>query len=298
MRLKNFSQDPDNRAKMNRTPIDISYFPGCSLATSARENNQSLLELCRHVGVNLIELEDWNCCGSSSAHRMDAGLSVDLAGRNLSLAPSGRPLLIACPGCILRLRETHLYLKRDEIACHRYEKNWGRPLDAGLEIIHFFELLSTINWVDFFSDKSQSLAAIKFAPYYGCMLAHPPSLRHEKSYHGLMEKMLSSLGASFVPWAYASRCCGTFLSVARPDVVTPMVNKIINGAKQMGAECIVTACAMCHLNLEIRCNLKHPVPILHFSEVLALALGIGEDRDWFSRHLIDPRPLLTAKGLI
>ena len=107
---------------MNRSPVDISYFPGCSLATSARENNHSLLELCNHIGVNLVELEDWNCCGSSSAHRMDAELSVDLAGRNLSLAPPDRPLLIACPGCILRLRETHLHLRSDENACYQYEK--------------------------------------------------------------------------------------------------------------------------------------------------------------------------------
>ena len=107
---------------MNRSPVDISYFPGCSLATSARENNHSLLELCNHIGVNLVELEDWNCCGSSSAHRMDAKLSVDLAGRNLSLAPPDRPLLIACPGCILRLRETHLHLRSDENACYQYEK--------------------------------------------------------------------------------------------------------------------------------------------------------------------------------
>ena len=283
---------------MNRSPVDISYFPGCSLATSARENNHSLLELCNHIGVNLVELEDWNCCGSSSAHRMDAELSVDLAGRNLSLAPPDRPLLIACPGCILRLRETHLHLRSDENACYQYEKKWQQPFNAELKILHFFELLSTISLVDFFTDKAQSLANIKFVPYYGCMLAHPPTLRHEKNYHGLMEKVLSSLGAPFVSWAYASRCCGTFLSVARPDVVTPMVNKIVNGAKQVGAECIVTACAMCHLNLEIRCNLKHAIPILHFSEVLALALGIGKDRDWFSRHLIDPRPLLKSKGLI
>lgn len=276
----------------------MSYFPGCSLATSARENNQSLLELCHSIGVNLIEIEDWNCCGSSSAHRIDAALAVDLAGRNLSLAPPDRPLLIACPGCILRLREAHLHLKNDEIACYHYENKWGRPFNAELEILHFFELLSTINLTGFFTDKAKRFSEIKLVPYYGCMLAHPPTLRYEKNYHGLMEKTLSSLGASFIPWAYSSRCCGTFLSVARPDIVAPMVKKIISGAREAGAECIVTACAMCHLNLEIRCNVKHSVPILHFSEVLALALGIGDHRDWFSRHLIDPRPLLKSKGLI
>ncbi|MFH2099802.1 MAG: heterodisulfide reductase-related iron-sulfur binding cluster, partial [Pseudomonadota bacterium] len=87
---------------MNRK---ISYFPGCSLATSAKENNESLLALCRRLKVDLVELPDWNCCGSSSAHSVNRDLAFDLAARNLSLAPAGRPLLAACPNCLLRLQE-------------------------------------------------------------------------------------------------------------------------------------------------------------------------------------------------
>jgi len=283
---------------MNKTFIDISYFPGCSLATSARENNLSLFELCKKVGVNLIELQDWNCCGSSSAHRINSGLAFDLAARNLSLAPPERPLLIACPGCILRLREAHLHLKHDEDTRCNYENKWGRSFNPELEILHFFELLSNINFVDFSNNRDRRLSGLKFVPYYGCMLARPSAMRNEKNYHGLMEKTLFALGANPLHWAYTSRCCGTFLSVARPDIVSPMVNGIVRGANDAGAECIVTACAMCHLNLEIRCSLKQRVPILHFSEVLSLALGTGGYKDWFSRHLVDPGPLLKAKGLV
>ena len=278
--------------------IDISYFPGCSLVTSARENNLSLLELCRRIGVNLIELQDWNCCGSSSAHSINSELSVDLASRNLSLAPPDRPLLIACPGCLLRLREAHLHIKNDETARYNYENKWIKPFNPELKILHFFELLSNVDFIGLFGDRAQKLTGLKFVPYYGCMLAYPPALRHENSYHGLMEKILYSSGATPINWAYASRCCGTFLSVARPDVATPMVNNIMHAAMDAGAECIVTACAMCHLNLEVRCSLKQTVPILHFSEILSMALGTGDHRDWFSRHLVDPRPLLKSKGLI
>ncbi len=278
--------------------IDISYFPGCSLATTARENNHSLMALCRKIGVNLIELEDWNCCGSSSAHSISSGIALDLASRNISLAPSDKPILIACPGCLLRMRETHYHLLHNDEARHRYENKWQRPFDAGLKILHFFDLLSSIDLNALDKNETPLLAGLKFVPYYGCMLAHPPSLRHENKYYGLMEKILSSLRATPLQWSCGSRCCGTFLSVARPDIVTPMVNKIVTDAKDVGAECIVTACAMCHLNLEIRCSLKQPVPILHFSEVISLALGLGEFRDWFARHLVDPRPLLKAKGLI
>jgi heterodisulfide reductase subunit B len=283
-----------------RKLTDLSYFPGCSLASSARENKVSLESLFRHLNYNLIELPDWNCCGSASAHSINATLAHDLVSRNLSLAPRGRPLLAACPSCLLRLRNTHLHLRKERGARILYEQKWGKPFDPGLKIVHFFDVLNQLDLKTFSGDRTQSLKGLKFVPYYGCMLARPPSLRHETNYHGLMERILSSLGATALGWSYTSRCCGTFLSVARPDIVVPMVNKIISGAVRAGASCVVTACAMCQLNLEVRCTLDHPVPILHFSEVLALAMGLSksEHTDWFSRHLVNPIPLFKTMGFL
>ena len=99
---------------MIKSPLtDLTYYPGCSLATTAKENNISLIYLFKHLGFNLVELEDWNCCGSSSAHSINTGLAFDLACRNLFLAPPGRPLLVACPSCLLRLRHAHHTLTDD-----------------------------------------------------------------------------------------------------------------------------------------------------------------------------------------
>jgi len=284
----------------NLSMTDISYYPGCSLATTAKENNTSLIYLFRHLGFNLVELEDWNCCGSSSAHSIDKELAFDLASRNLSLAPPDRPLLVACPSCLLRLRHAHLELNNNPSARNRYEKRWGKPFNPDLEILHFFEILAGLNLLEYSEQNSPGLNGLKFVTYYGCMLARPPVMRHDKNYHGLMEKILTSLGATSIKWAYSSRCCGTFLTVARPDVVTPMVNEIIQGALRSGADCIVTACAMCHMNLEVRATLKQKIPILHFSEIISLALGLGkkEQKNWFARHLVDPRPLLKAIDLL
>ncbi|MGD8650021.1 MAG: heterodisulfide reductase-related iron-sulfur binding cluster, partial [Desulfobacterales bacterium] len=240
------------------------------------------------------------CCGSSSAHSVNADIAFDLACRNLSLAPPGRPLLVACPSCLLRLRHAYLKLKTDSSAREHYERTWGKAFDDNLEIIHFFEILDKLDLLSFAKDQIPRLNGMRFVPYYGCMLARPPALRHEKNYHGLIEKIMSSLGGTPVQWAYSSRCCGTFLTVARPDIVTPMVNEIIEGAGRVEADCIVTACSMCHMNLEVRCSLKDKVPVLHFSEVLSLALGLAEKKQkgWFSRHLVDPRPMLKAMHLL
>lgn len=285
----------------NQTLTDLTYYPGCSLATTAKENNISLKYLFRHLGYNLIELEDWNCCGSSSAHSINKELAFDLASRNLFLAPPDRPLLVACPSCLLRLRHAHHELCHDAEARKYYEKKWGAPFDPGLNVVHVFEILDALDLARFSQPHAQRLSGLRFVTYYGCMLARPPALNHEKNYHGLMEKMLESLGATPLKWGYSSRCCGTFLTVARPEVVTPMVNEIIQGAIDARADCIVTACAMCHMNLEVRGTLDEQMPVLHFSEILSLALGLGgidEHKSWFARHLVDPRPFLKAMHLL
>ena len=107
-----------------------------------------------------------------------------------------------------------------------------------------------------------------------------------------------SLGATPLTWRYQSRCCGTFLSITRPDIASKSVGQIMAGAEAADAECIITACAMCHLNLEIRSKLPGKLPVLHFSELLSLATGIGSGMGWFRRHLIDPRPMLKCRRLI
>jgi heterodisulfide reductase subunit B len=278
--------------------LELSYFPGCSMATSAKESNLSLMEVTERLGLRLVELDDWNCCGSSSAHSLNQDLAFHLATRNLSLASPDRPLIVMCPSCLHRLQLAHKRIKEHSEVRAQEESLWGRPLNPELKIFHFFEVLSGIDRPRLEKAIVRKLNGLRFVPYYGCMLARPPALRRERNYHQLMEKILSGFGAQAMPWAYSARCCGTFLAAARPDVATPLVNKIIEGANKAGAECIITACAMCQLNLEIRCSLDSKIPVLHLSEILALALGAERHGGWFKRHLVDPRPVLKSRGLL
>lgn len=278
--------------------MELSYFPGCSMVTTAQESNLALMNLCGKIGLRLMELEDWNCCGSSAAHCLDPEIAFRLAARNLSLATSQRPLLVMCPTCLHRLKLAHKEISEKPEVRAREEDRLGRALDPGLRISHFFEILSGLDLSRIPGIPPRPLQGLKVVSYYGCMLARPPSLRKERNYHGVMEGILSALGAEALPWPYQARCCGTFLSAARPDIATPLVEQIVSGALKVGAECIVTACAMCQLNLEIRCALKTTLPTLHFSEILAIALGERSCKGWFRRHLVDPRPLLRSRGLI
>ena len=143
----------------------------------------------------------------------------------------------------------------------------------------------------------RKLDGLKFVPNYGCTSFRPPQYHKEVRFvEGEMERILSALGAEPLTRTYTNRCCGSFLAASRPDISTPMVNTIIEGAQAVGADCIVTACATCQLNLENRCTLENKLPVFHFSEILALALG-EEYEGWPQHHLTDPRPMLQRLGL-
>jgi heterodisulfide reductase subunit B len=272
--------------------MDFSYFPGCSLATTAAESNLSMIKSARILGLNLIELEDWNCCGSSSASTLCKDLALAMAARNLSLAPADRPLVAMCPRCLHYLRGAQNCLRDDAETRRNLEEQFGRPINLDVEIIHFMEILVRYG-LDRLGEKARrSLKGLEFVPYYGCTLFRPPRLAQQKYFQGEMENILAALGAKPVTTALSYRCCGSFLSATDPEVVTPLVNEIIESAVAAKANCLVTACAMCQLNLEIRCTTKTRLPIFHFSEILALALGADDYETWFVRHLVDPRPVI------
>lgn len=277
---------------------EISYFPGCSLAATTKEKNDPLYTFAKRHDVALIGLDDWNCCGSSSTHSINHDLSEMLPSRNLALAPVGRPLIVPCPNCHMRLKLAHINLQQNVEYRKKYERMWDRGFDPDLQIITFFELLSDLADTGAFDKTKAGLKGLKVAAYYGCMLSRPPVMRHEKNFHGLMEKVLLSLGAEPLTWLNSARCCGTFLTASRPDIATRTVADITAGAERSGAECIVTACVMCQMNLEIRSEIPGKMPIFRFSELLDLSMGIGGDMGWHRSHLIDPRPLLRSKKLI
>lgn len=272
--------------------LDFSYFPGCSLATTCTESNQSLMQAAKALGFNLIELPDWNCCGSSSAQTMCRNLSLGMAARNLSLAPAGRPLVAMCPRCLHYLRSAQACLKADPDTRRELEERFGRPINVEVEIIHFLEVLVRYGLDRLAANAKRSLKGLRFVPYYGCTLFRPPRLEKQRYFQGEMENVLKALGAEPVPNALTYRCCGSFLSATDPEIVSPLVNEIIDSAAKAGADCLVTACAMCQLNLEIRNTQKSKIPIFHFSEILALALGAEDYEKWFIRHIVDPRPVV------
>ncbi len=279
--------------------VDISYFPGCSLESSAREAKLSLEKAARILGVNLIELDDWNCCGSSSVNVLDKEIGFSLAVRNLALASPERPLMTMCPLCVFYLRKAQLRLREDPEALRAQEKRWGCSISPDLQVVHFLEVLVRLGPERLRSRLAQPLNGLKVVPYYGCATFRgAPALSRDRRYQGELGHVIAALGAEVASIVINNLCCGSFLAAVRPDMVKPLVSEVMESAVAAGAECLVTSCALCQLNLEMRDTRKTKLPIFHFSEILALAFGVKECEGWFSRHLTDPRPLLRERGLI
>ena len=279
--------------------INLAYYPGCTLDSTAREIDEGLHQICTGLDIQLTPLPDWNCCGSSSIHAVRPQLAVSLAARNLFQAQDlGMDLMVMCVGCANRLRTASNQLFSDETTRRVNQDIIGDNLKNELRVHHLMDILPGRLKERPYSDALQHpLKGIRYVPYYGCLLASPPELNDYPRMYGSMEAVMSWLGAEQCSWAYQAKCCGAFLSVARPDIVTPMAADIVNNAIAAGAECVVTACAMCQMNLELRSTVNRQLPVFSIVELLAYGLGSDNWSGWFKKHLIDPMPLFEKRAL-
>ena len=284
--------------------MKVSYYPGCSLHGTAREYGESTEAVCKTLGIELMELEDWNCCGASSAHCTNEELAIALAARNLVIAEKSglKDLIIPCAACFQRTKVAEHELLNNAESYKNFPFNGEvKPKD----LLNFICEDAGLNSVK--EKIKKPLTGLKAVCYYGCLTMRPPRITGAKDYENPqnMDSLLTVLGAEVLPWSYKTDCCGGSLVLTRPDVVRKLVNKLYEMALETGAECIVTACPLCQGNLdqrqeEISKEFKRDyyLPILYFIELTGLAMGEnGVDR-WLGRHLVDPRKLLKSKKLI
>jgi heterodisulfide reductase subunit B len=283
--------------------LSFSYFPGCSQSGSAEEFGLSTEAVCRAFGIQLKELPDWNCCGASSAHMTNDLLAVALPGRDLALArEQGLDLLVVCAACYSRMKAAQKRVLEDEDAARLVEAAVGADPRFERPIRHLLDvLMNDVGLPEIKKWLRVGLEGLKAAPYYGCLLVRPPEVSFCDSVENPtdLDRFLDALGVEVRPWSYKTDCCGGSLSLSRSDVVEKLVDRLFTRAEEAGANCIVTACPMCAANLEMRQHparlffkVPHPMPVLYFTELLGLAMGLDGADDWLRSHIIDPAPLL------
>ncbi|MBM4275852.1 MAG: disulfide reductase [Deltaproteobacteria bacterium] len=283
--------------------MKVTYYPGCSLEGTAADYAASIAGVCSLVDLELEELADWNCCGATAAHSIDHHLALALPARNLALAEvAGRDLVAPCALCFNRLKVAEKALRGQA------GTELGVVYQGAIKIWDLMEYLSQDHYLGLISGKLvKPLKDLKVVGYYGCLMARPPAMTDKKDYENPknLEGLLGVLGANPLDWSYKTDCCGAGLSLTRPDIIDTLVERLYERALAAGAECFVVSCQMCQANLDLtqarisqKSGKDYYLPVFYFTELIGLALGHPKINKWLEGHLVDPLPLLRAKGLL
>jgi heterodisulfide reductase subunit B len=282
--------------------MEFSYYPGCSLESTAIEYNESVMAVLNTLNISLVELEDWNCCGASSAHSLNRNLSLALPARNLAIAQkSGRDVVMPCAACFNRHKTTDHEMRTDPEKRQLLEKTVGFTYTGTIQIRPLLDIVANeIGLETIRKQVTTPLYGLKAVGYYGCLLVRPASVTQFENPDNpiLMNQILDSIGVEARPWSYATECCGGGLSLTRSNVAARLVNRLVERAEEAGAEAIVTSCPLCQVNLEMRQNGHgNKMPIFYFTELIGLSFGLPQAKSWFKKHLINPEPLLQNIAL-
>jgi heterodisulfide reductase subunit B2 len=278
-----------------------AYYPGCSLETMAATYHVSSMEVAHRLGIELEELEDWNCCGATAYSKVDELLATVLCARNLAIAEkTGLDVVAPCNACYKNLWTTNAAMKRDaDLAEHMNyaleadNLHFDGTVDVR-HILHAFvtdEALGSIRRL-----AGDRIKGLRVAPYYGCQIVRPrrPGVELDQVENPTyFEALLEAAGASPVAYPYKLRCCGAALMVTNRPAAVQMLRDLLQSAVDLGAEVIATTCPLCQTNLECyqgevnrAYGTSFAMPILYFTQLLGLALGVGVKRLGIGKELV------------
>ncbi len=282
--------------------MKFGYYPGCSLHATAREFSESLLELVEALDVQLEEVQDWACCGASSAHATNHLLGVALPARTLAIAEQqGLDNIVApCAACYGRLAGAKHEITEDSALRDKVAEILERPLDQSPDIINIVGFLQLL--VPALEGRvSKPLEGLKVACYYGCLLLRPADVTKfdDTEQPSSMEQICAAVGCEPLAWNKRLECCGAGFSLSRTGSVIRMGREILDDARAAGAQAVIVGCPMCHSNLDMRQAAMNKaqagaddLPILYVTELVGLALGLDPKAMGMHRHYVSTQPLI------
>ncbi|HIE29296.1 TPA: heterodisulfide reductase subunit B [Candidatus Poribacteria bacterium] len=293
--------------------MQFSYFPGCTLHSSAKEFDLSTKAVCEKLDIQMVELKNWNCCGATSAHSLSEKLAIGLAARNIILAEKAQArtparaldLVMSCAACYNRTKVAQnaffdnpglrsefmesFKIKSDEVSTQIEAKHL-------LEVFHEQEIMAQVH-----QKVKRPLEELKAVCYYGCLLVRPQKITgfDDAENPQFMDDLMKAIGVSVLDWPYKVECCGAGLSLTRRDIIAKLSGKLLSRAQQAGANCIIVACPLCHSNLDLRqkeiaerTGNEFNLPIFYFTELMGVAFDIPEAPEWLEKHTVDASSLL------
>ena len=277
--------------------MKLSFYPGCSLEGMANDYARSIKAVFMELEIELIEIEDWSCCGATAAHSLSESMSVLLPARNLAAAEKlGLDIVSPCAMCFNRLRFSQQMIRKGlldipwpvtgDIQVHDMTRFFAEPL-----------MITSIK-----KRLLKPLSGLKVVCYYGCQMVRPPKITGYTDYENpqTLDRIVAAAGAEVIDWSYKSTCCGASIGIARREIRESLTNRILQKAGQAGAEAIVVSCPLCQSNLDIfqKDRPERRIPVFYFTELLRLGFSRVGDPHWFKMHFTDPVPLLKTKSLL
>ncbi len=285
--------------------MEIPYYPGCTLKSTAQNFENTTLVASEALGINLIELPRWNCCGTVYSLASDDLMHHLAPIRNLiRVQEMGyNKVTTLCSMCYNTLEQANQLVRNDPEKLEKMNSFMDQEQDyeGNIRVIHYLTLLKEEVGFENIPVKNP-LKGLTVVPYYGCLLLRPEEISIDNpEAPTIMTELLTSLGADVVDHPYKLECCGSYHTVDYKEVVCEKTYSILSSAQKRGAEAVVLSCPLCEFNLDVRQkDLEKelaPMPVVYFSQLLALSLGLHGNLG-FSEHYINPEPLLRKKGLL
>lgn len=287
--------------------MDYTYYPGCSQEVSHKAYDISARNVGKAVGANLIELEDWNCCGATNYMSVRELRSFAISARNLALAEKHkRDLVTICSACYTTLNKTHKYMEANEHLRDQINDALsavGLRYDCTIKVRHFLDVLVNDVGVDKIAEQVKvKLSGIKVVPYYGCQLTRPYHAFDDPEIPVTMDRLFEALGADVVTdFPLKTKCCGGMLMTTAEPVALKLVKSILDAAVRSGANCIATPCPLCQFNLDAyqdRVNAmfktKFSIPVLYFTQLVGTALGLTAKDMLLGKEIVSADRLLAS----
>ncbi len=284
--------------------MELSFYPGCTAHSTGIEYSMSLHAVFDALGVKLLEIDDWNCCGAAGAHSINQLLGLALPARNIAKAQKrDLPLAIPCAGCFNYIRKAQVALSEDGPMKQKLEELVGFKYNGKLQIKAMIDvLISQVGLDNVKKHVIQPLTGLKVASYYGCALVRRPEITQMGDHENpvFLDELVECLGGEVMPWSFKTDCCGADLAITHVPMVESMADRIVGMAIEAGANCLMCHCGMCQINLEMRQTGKNglKLPVFYFTELMGIAMDLPGRDEWWDKHMVKPELTLERLNLV
>lgn len=288
--------------------LNYAYYPGCSLEHTASPYDKSVRAAFKALGIGLHEIEDWNCCGATMYMSVKKIVGYSISARNLALAQNmGMQICAPCSSCYTILRKANRHIAwdpKERVKINEALKAADLSYDTLVEVRHPLDILVNDFGLDAISSRvTVPLKGVRVAPYYGCQIVRPHGYFDDVDDPVKMDQLLSALGAEVADYPCKVRCCGGMLMTTREDIALALNLKLLEAAVENNADMIATLCPLCQMNLEAyqkkinsAFGRDFHLPIVYFSHLLGLALGVRPEAMGINQLLIQPEKLNSLAG--